>query len=665
MENKIINQKTFKINLSKDSWFNILSYLDIKSFLNLEKSSKFFRKTFINYYSEKNTIEQEKQNLKNKMYFKERICNNQPNIKVTFPNLFLKDIKIYKKNILEKYYNFLIQIPYSLAEFCGIYSNKTLTDLINKNIIKINDFNSEINESLNCNSNLDYYNNEYSYKNCEFIHNNKFMIFYNNTLNVYEININNIFIKKYSQFFYSQKIIYFGVIQNSIFIIDSLGKLIIMNSTNYATNLKRIRFYVPEEIIKIFYIGNYFIFLTKGYNLYYINFDEIFQNSKLDEDLNSYQKELISTQHPNKDNNMHKLFPIKIDKNYNEIIDINANNNNFLMFIDNNNDLFGLYHDNIKEDNISNNHKTKKNKNNKNNNDNKNKIENINDLTKNNNNDNIKEEMKFYKVNQGIKFPNYYTMSFGDSYWILLEQNYRTPLIDWSMNEIYDWFKEIGLEDYLNIIKYDNIDGKKIIEGDKKYFKDILGMAGNKINQLYKEIKKMEDGSTRNMKIWGYGNNRFGQLGLINTKYSKIPLKLEIPENELKMNNDFIINIICSNTISLLITKKDKIYICGNYNPKEKQNLIETQEKENIKDTKENKNKNKKNKGNKGKSHKNEKVKEKEKEKEEKNKYLWIEISHEIKKIFTNNFYVKLKDIYIRNNILYIFGLKINKKDFI
>ena len=645
MENIIINEKTFKINLSKDSWFNILSYLDLKSFLNLEKSSKFFRKTFINYYSEKNSIEQEKQNLKNKKYFKERIVNNQTNIKITFPNLFFKDIKIYKKNIIEKYYNFLIQIPYSLAEFCGIYSNKSLNDLINNNIIKINDFNCEINESLNCNSNLDYYNNEYSYKNCEFIHNNKFMIFYNNTLNVYEININNIFIKKYSQFFDSQKVIYFGFIQNSIFIIDSSGKLSIMNSTNYATNLKRIRFYMPEEIIKIFYIGNYFIFLTKGYNLYYINFDEIFKKSKLDEDLNSYQKELISTQKSNEDNNIHKLFPIKIDKNYNEIIDIDANNNNFLMLIDNNYDLFGLYHDIIKEDNINNNHKTKKNKNNKKNIDNKNIKDNINGLTNNNNNDDIKEDIHFYKVNQGIKFPNYYTMSFGDSYWILLEQNYRIPLIDWSMNEIYEWFKEIGFEEYLNIIKYDKIDGKKIIEGDKKYYKDILGMAGNKINQLYKEIKKVEDGSAHKMKIWGYGNNRFGQLGLINTKYSKTPLKLEIPENELKINNDFITDIICSNTISLLITKKEKIYICGNYNPKEKQNIIETQEKENIKDTNENKKKNKKNKGNKGKPHKNEK--DKEKEKEEKNKYLWIEISNEIKKIFTNNYYVKLKDIYI------------------
>ena len=45
--------------LSKENWFNILSYIDLKSFLSLEKTSKYFRKLFIDYYIEKNTIRQE------------------------------------------------------------------------------------------------------------------------------------------------------------------------------------------------------------------------------------------------------------------------------------------------------------------------------------------------------------------------------------------------------------------------------------------------------------------------------------------------------------------------------------------------------------------------------------------------------------------------------
>ena len=660
LENNLISYK-FIINktliLSKESWFNILSYLDLKSFLNLEKTSKFLRKIFLNYYFEKNTIEQDKENLKNKKSLI-KINNNTTYNNIIFPNLFCNEIKIYKKNVIEKYYNFLIQIPYTLAEFCGIYSKKSLTDLINNKILKINDFNCEINESLNCNSTLDYYNNEYSYKSYEFINNSKFMIFYNNTLNVYEININNVFEKKYSQFFSSQIILYFGIIQNSIFLIDNSGKLITMNSTNYATSLKRIRFYLPYKILKIFYVGKYFIFLTKESNLYYILFDEIFMKPKMEEELEPNQKELLSTLYPEEDISIHKLFPIHIEKNYNEIIDINSNNNNFMMFIDSNYDLYGLYHGNLNnKENYEKKGKGKHKNSSKNNSRKESTIE---------NQENEKEILSFYKINQGLKFQNYYTMSFGENFWILLEQNYKNPLIDWTMEEILDWFeKDIDFEEYLKVVKYQKVNGKNIVEGDKKYFIDILGMSSNKIKQLTnKEIKKVENGSVKNIKIWGYGNNRFGQLGLASTKYSKIPTKLEIPENDLKINNDFIVKIICSNTISLLITKKGKIYICGNFSQKEKQNIINIEDK-----SKEEKNENKnRKKGNKGKAHKKkEKEKEKiEKENEERNEQnLWVEVSYEIKRIFTNNFYVKLKDIYIRDNILYIFGLKLNKKDFI
>ena len=674
IENNLINNNLNSnefFNLSKEYWFNILSYLDLKSFLNLEKTSKFFRKIFLIYYSEKNTINLEKEQLKNKKFLNDNYINTN---NINFPNLFSTEIKIYKKNIIEKYYNFLIQIPYNLAEFCGIYSNKSLTDLIKNEIIKINDIKLDINESLNCNSSLHYCNNYYTYKKYEFINNNKFMIFYNNTLNVFEININNIFERKYSQYFFEHKILYFGIIQNNIFLIDAVGKLIMMDVNNYATNLKKIRFYIPEEIIQIYYIGQYFIFLTKEQNFYYINFDEIFMKPKCDEELGDYEKHLLLIEFPNEERSIHKLFPKMIEKNYNGILDINANNNNFILFIDNNYEMFGL---NLND--MNNKHKDEKNnKKNKSKNSSKNNSKNS---SKNNsrkesyiNFDNDiekeKEVLSFYKINQGIKFLNYYTMAIGENYWILIEQNYRMPLIDWSTEEVSEWFeKELGYEEDLKVIKYQKVTGKNILEGDRKYFQDILGMKVNKIKQLCnKEIKKVEQGNVKNMKIWGYGNNRLGQLGLITTKYSKIPIKLEIPENELKNNNDFIIKIICSNTVSLLITKKGKIYICGNFNIKEKQNILNKEDKNENENEYENDKKGKKGKGKRKKSDKGkdkkEKKKEKEKEENDKNN-LWVEISYEIKRIFTNNFYVKLKDTCIRNNIIYIFGLKINKKDFI
>ena len=206
--------------LSKENWFNILSYIDLKDFLSLEKTSKYFRKLFIDYYIEKNTIRQEIIDCLNKKNKDENIINLE-NIKdnFSFPNLFFNDIKKFKKNIIEKYNNFLVQIPYSLVEFCGIYSNKNLTDLFINDKIKVNDIKLEINESFSCTSLVNYNENYhfYSYKNFVIINNLKFMLFYNNTLNVYEINENKIFVKKFCQLF-NTKIIFFFLLYKIRFI---------------------------------------------------------------------------------------------------------------------------------------------------------------------------------------------------------------------------------------------------------------------------------------------------------------------------------------------------------------------------------------------------------------------------------------------------------------
>ena len=246
MENsKENNTSTSIFKLSKESWYNIFSYIDLKSFLNLEKISKYFRKIFLDYYIDKNTIKQEIINYLNKKS-KDEIAINLEDLKenFSFPNLFFKDIKKLKKNIIEKYCNFLIQIPYSLAEFCGIYSNKSLTDLFINDKIKANDIKLEINESFSCTSIVNYNENYqfYNYKNLIIINNLKFMFFYNNTLNVYEINNENIFEKKFCQLF-GTKIIFFNIIQNSIYLIDEFGNLVSMNINDFSTKIKNIKLF--------------------------------------------------------------------------------------------------------------------------------------------------------------------------------------------------------------------------------------------------------------------------------------------------------------------------------------------------------------------------------------------------------------------------------------
>ena len=653
MENsKENNTSTSIFKLSKESWYNIFSYIDLKSFLNLEKISKYFRKIFLDYYIDKNTIKQEIINYLNKKS-KDEIAINLEDLKenFSFPNLFFKDIKKLKKNIIEKYCNFLIQIPYSLAEFCGIYSNKSLTDLFINDKIKVNDIKLEINESFSCTSIVNYNENYqfYNYKNLIIINNLKFMFFYNNTLNVYEINNENIFEKKFCQLF-GTKIIFFNIIQNSIYLIDEFGNLMSMNINDFSTKIKKIRFYIPEKLSQIFYISNYFIFLTKSDNIFFIEYDSIFSNIKKDEDLPLEHKRILE-KFPNEEKSILKLFPIQIKKNYEKIIEVKATNNNYLMFIDSNYDIFGLNHNEIDSLNEK---KLKKNKSNKNS-----YIENN---IINPNTEKEKSELYFYKICKDIKFRNYYTMAFGENHWILLEQNFRLPLNQWNNEEVIQWFeKELCFDDYLKVIKYQNVTGKNIIEGDKKYFKDILGMSANKIKQLCnKEIKKVEDGSIiGESKFFGYGNNKYGQLGFTDIKYTKIPKKMEIPINEIKNNNDFVNKIICANTLSILLTKKGKIYTCGNFNPKEKNSVIKGEKEEKEIEIEKNNNKKKKNRNKKGKENKGGK------KEEIQDKNLWVEISHEIKRNFSNNFYVRLNNLYIQNNIMYIFGLKINKKDFI
>ena len=653
MENsKENNTSTSIFKLSKESWYNIFSYIDLKSFLNLEKISKYFRKIFLDYYIDKNTIKQEIINYLNKKS-KDEIAINLEDLKenFSFPNLFFKDIKKLKKNIIEKYCNFLIQIPYSLAEFCGIYSNKSLTDLFINDKIKVNDIKLEINESFSCTSLVNHNENYhlYNYKNLVIINNLKFMFFYNNTLNVYEINNENIFEKKICQLF-GTKIIFFNIIQNSIYLIDEFGNLISMNINDFSTKIKKIRFYIPEKLSQIFYISNYFIFLTKSDNIFFIEYDSIFSNIKKDEDLPLEHKRILE-KFPNEEKSILKLFPIQIKKNYEKIIEVKATNNNYLMFIDSNYDIFGLNHNEIDSLNEK---KLKKNKSNKNS-----YIENN---IINPNTEKEKSELYFYKICKDIKFRNYYTMAFGENHWILLEQNFRLPLNQWNNEEVIQWFeKELCFDDYLKVIKYQNVTGKNIIEGDKKYFKDILGMSANKIKQLCnKEIKKVEDGSIiGESKFFGYGNNKYGQLGFTDIKYTKIPKKMEIPINEIKNNNDFVNKIICANTLSILLTKKGKIYTCGNFNPKEKNSVINGEKEEKEIEIEKNNNKKKKNRNKKGKENKGGK------KEEIQDKNLWVEISHEIKRNFSNNFYVRLNNLYIQNNIMYIFGLKINKKDFL
>ena len=174
-----------------------------------------------------------------------------------------------------------------------------------------------------------------------------------------------------------------------------------------------------------------------------------------------------------------------------------------------------------------------------------------------------------FKLVSEQKFNNYYSMSNGENFWLLLEKKILPPLQEWTTNEIYKWFEELKFYDYLNLIKYEKITGKDIFEGDSDFFRNCIGMNDDNIKKLNYEISKIKLGLSKYLKLWGWGNNKNGQLGMINynLSYVKVPTLINLPEFQ---DNESIEKIYCGKGYSLIISNFGNVFITGNYNIKDK-----------------------------------------------------------------------------------------------
>jgi len=203
-----------------------------------------------------------------------------------------------------------------------------------------------------------------------------------------------------------------------------------------------------------------------------------------------------------------------------------------------------------------------------------------------------------------IKFSNIEYLSCGDGFNMIYEREDILPFDKWTENEVYNWFKEMNLDEYLNIIKYKKITGMNILQADEKYFLDNFGMEDDIILKIQYEVNKMKTNSScKNMKLWGWGNNKNGQMGQMNYEkdYLKSLRKINLPE--LKEENDFIVLVKIIKNYSILLTKFGEVYITGNYSMKNKhqESLISNN---NNNENENNNNNNRKNQGNKDKKNK-------------------------------------------------------------
>ena len=268
-------------------------------------------------------------------------------------------------------------------------------------------------------------------------------------------------------------------------------------------------------------------------------------------------------------------------------------------------------------------------------------------------------------------------MSFSNNSFLLLEKTRLKPLEEWNNEEIYKWFEEMELDDYLNIIKYQKITGKDIVNGGKVILLDVMGLEEDHINKLNYEMSTLKFETSKDMKLWGWGNNKSGQLGFLNNQtFVKLPTLINLPN---LMPDDSIEKIFCYKNYSLLLTKFGNIFATGKYSIKEQKNDTKK-----IKENYNNQNKGKNKGKNKHKEDKNKKGEKKEKEKNnEKDDIInnnllenkWINLSKDIcytsyvinkssKRNIYNDSYFKIKEIFGQNDNIIFLGFYSNKTPF-
>ena len=108
----------------------------------------------------------------------------------------------------------------------------------------------------------------------------------------------------------------------------------------------------------------------------------------------------------------------------------------------------------------------------------------------------------------------------------------------------------IGFQDITNVIKYSKITGEMLANADEYFFSDVLGIVQEvEQDKLRFEIGKINEKQIGVSKLWGWGNNKFGQLGIYGpnniheTKQIPIPNFIEgdTKSPHAERNRDYIV----------------------------------------------------------------------------------------------------------------------------
>lgn len=151
---------------------------------------------------------------------------------------------------------------------------------------------------------------------------------------------------------------------------------------------------------------------------------------------------------------------------------------------------------------------------------------------------------------------------------VAFEKTIVPPINEWDSKIISRWFDDIGFHECSNLAKYhDDIDGEAIAEADEEYMEDVLGITDIARQQRFRhERSKCKEPTYKDINLYGWGSNTFGQLALID-KFVAYPKKIPLPD--LSYRDDYILRVHCGRRNTAILTKKGEVWIAGNC----KQNL--------------------------------------------------------------------------------------------
>jgi len=618
-------------------WDYVINYLDINSLFQLELTSKYFRNQIESFYETKERIKK---------------INNENNT-----NKKNKKLKNFKHKFLSTYFNLMIQTSIENKEFCNEESQKEN----NNELISMN-----LNKEIFPKTETTFFKNKNQIEQIYLNKNQFFILYSNNTFMIIEFDIKLKSFKEQLNYDFKSIIIKnfaYSELENTIFFLEENSQIIYLlnlNNSNYEIlKYENPNFILEDNITNIYFLKDFILLLNDKDEFYYFSNENFFQKNINEEDKKEIKKEENEEEEieENEEELEKKIEkPIKLEKKYKKIKYITSSLYNIIL-LNEENQLYSI------------------------------------SITEYKNQNKKKNPIPNFKLLFEQKFNDFYTMNNSDNYFILLEKKKIPPFEEWKSEEISNWFEEMNLDEYLNIIKYKNITGRDIIKGGKEYLIDFMGIQEDHLNKINYEMSIIKKGSFKNMKLWGWGSNKNGQLGFVNyINFSKNPILINLPN---LIDDDTIEKIFCGKNFSVLLSKFGNIFITGNYfvkdKEKEKNKKYNFNDNNNNNNNSNNNNKGKNDKGkknnkekNKGKKHKKDFEKEniKNEKKEDENQIInenrWVNISKDISYSYYNinlndkkneneeneNSYFQTKEIFLFENNIFFLGYYSNKIPF-